>query len=203
MPNAVTPVGLQEGVASIAAGGSNTCVITVSGGLKCWGGNRFGQLGDGTTIDRAEPTDVIGLQSGVIQVAPGSMHTCALLADGTVKCWGRDTFGQLGVRPNEECAGVPKKIRIASEPVPEPCALTPLTVDALGTSIATLSGRGNSTCAVTTSGGVKCWGTAQQALLADPRQRSVLIGSGLLLAKGLRLTSARPSTKARTRAAKY
>ncbi len=178
VPNAVTPVGLQEGVASIAAGGSHTCVIAVSGALKCWGSNRFGQLGDGTTIDRAEPTDVIGLQGGVIQVAPGVFHTCALLTDDTVKCWGRDSFGQLGVRPNEECDGLPIKIGpleigIASATSgPEPCALTPLTVNALGTSIATLSGGGNNTCAVTTSGGVKCWGGGSAGALGRPATES-------------------------------
>ncbi|MEM5881696.1 MAG: hypothetical protein QXR71_03910, partial [Candidatus Aenigmatarchaeota archaeon] len=62
---------------------------------KCWGYNYYGQLGDGTTIDKTTPVNVSGLTNAVA-IAAGDFHTCALLSDGTAKCWGRNDYGQLG-----------------------------------------------------------------------------------------------------------
>ncbi len=66
-----------------------------SGGVKCWGYNSDGQLGDGTTDARSNPTDVQEI-SDVATISAGGVHTCAVLSSGGVKCWGGDQYDQIG-----------------------------------------------------------------------------------------------------------
>lgn len=94
-----TPVdvtGLSSGVVAIASGGAYNCAVTNSGGVKCWGANGEGQLGDGTTDHRTEPVDVAGLGSGVVGIAIYGATSCAVTSVGGVKCWGANSNGQLG-----------------------------------------------------------------------------------------------------------
>jgi alpha-tubulin suppressor-like RCC1 family protein len=86
-------------------GHGHTCALTTDSGMKCWGDNDFGQLGDGSTTDwRLCPVDVLEESGGaalsdIIDMAVGSRHTCALTSSGNVKCWGEKGYGQLGTGP--------------------------------------------------------------------------------------------------------
>jgi alpha-tubulin suppressor-like RCC1 family protein len=86
------------GVVAIAAGQEHTCVITDGGAVTCWGQNQFAQLGNGTLTygsSTAAPTSVLQLV-GATAVAGGGAHTCAVVGDGGVACWGSNSNGQLG-----------------------------------------------------------------------------------------------------------
>lgn len=94
-----TPVGvtgLGSGVIAIDGDGSRTCALTAAGGVKCWGRNDEGQIGDGTRLDRNAPVDAAGLASGVIGIATGPDHACATKSDGALLCWGNGFAGATG-----------------------------------------------------------------------------------------------------------
>ena len=146
-----TPVnvgGLGAGVMGLQAGGEHTCAIGRGGGLKCWGSNLSGELGDGTTTDRASPVNVVGLQTGVIALAAGGKHTCALTSAGRVKCWGLNNFGQLGDGSTTD-------------------RLTPMAVAGLTARVVAIAAGDSHTCAVINTGGVKCWGLNDFGQLGD------------------------------------
>lgn len=79
-----------------ASASAHACAILTSGALKCWGANSHGEIGDGTLVDSPQPAAVNGLSSGVKSVALGGGRSCALLTNGTVKCWGFNESGQVG-----------------------------------------------------------------------------------------------------------
>lgn len=80
----------------MATGANHSCVLLTDGSLRCFGLNANGQLDDGSNTDRSVPTAVVGLSTGAASVKAGWDHTCALMTDGTAKCWGRNDHGQLG-----------------------------------------------------------------------------------------------------------
>src|SRR5439155_24030995 len=94
-----TPVdvrGLGGAVSAVAAGGRHTCALMAAGGIRCWGYNEFGQLGDGTTAHSLMPVAVAGLPNSVRAITTGGNFSCALRTDGGVLCWGLNSAGQLG-----------------------------------------------------------------------------------------------------------
>ncbi|MBI2891824.1 MAG: hypothetical protein HYY13_13705 [Nitrospirae bacterium] len=131
-------------VLSVAGGGSHTCVLVAGGTVKCFGKNTNGQLGDNSTTEGTSPVAVCDVGtcatslSKVAAIAAGGSHTCALIYDGTIKCWGLNTSGQLGDGTNNQ-------------------SLTPVSVSVIATAVG-LSAGDNHTCAVLADGTPRCWG---------------------------------------------
>jgi alpha-tubulin suppressor-like RCC1 family protein len=137
-------------VVQVAAGEYHTCAVTTAGGLKCWGRDNYGQLGnDVAPTNQPTPVDVLGLTSGVASVSAGGYHTCAVTTAGGLKCWGWDTYGQLG-----------NDAALTYQP-------TPVNVAGLTSGVASVSAGTHHTCAVTTAGGLKCWGSDGSGQLGD------------------------------------
>lgn len=158
VPNSVVPVGVagsenyfftsvSSGV-NLTAGRNHTCARSASGGVYCWGGNEFGQLGDGTTTDHSSPAPVS--LAGVLfsSVIAGSEYkTCALATSGTAYCWGNNAAGQLG-NGNDVSQTAPVAV-------------------SGGLSFASLSPGWAHTCGVTPDGAVYCWGGNYAGQIGD------------------------------------
>lgn len=147
---AVDVIGLHAGVLAVAAGGRYSCALTSNGAVKCWGSNFRGQLGDGTdAAQRLTPVDVVGLNSGVVAISAGQSHACALMQAGGLKCWGANGFGgPLGDGTTED-------------------RRMPVDVVGLAHGVSAVSAGWHHTCAVMSSGGVKCWGENYLRQLGD------------------------------------
>lgn len=143
----VDVVGLQDSLRAITVGERHTCVVTAVGGVKCWGSNREGQLGDGTTELRRVPVAVLGLERGVVAVAAGWRHTCAITTSGGVKCWGSNTAGQVGDGTTVS-------------------RVLPVDVSGLTAGATLVAGGGQHTCAVV-GVGLRCWGRNERGQLGD------------------------------------
>jgi len=141
--------GLTSGVVAIDAGGGQTCAVTTGGGLKCWGFNGNGQVGNNSKMDSHAPTDVVGLESGVAGVATGGWHSCAFTDRGDVKCWGLNSAGTLGTSPEDVFD-----------------SSVPLAVPGLS-GVTAISAGGGHSCALTSGGAVKCWGSNNSGQLGD------------------------------------
>jgi alpha-tubulin suppressor-like RCC1 family protein len=133
----------------VDTGSFHTCARLSTGAIRCWGNNEFGQLGYGDNENRGdEPNEVgadVSIQGAVDEVFAGGQHSCALMGDGTVRCWGRGTYGQLGNNS------------------PDTLLAPQVTGVLLGASIASrLASEDHHNCVVLTTGRVRCWGRSSE-----------------------------------------
>ncbi|MBK6847409.1 MAG: RCC1 repeat- and reductase domain-containing protein [Proteobacteria bacterium] len=150
-PVAVTALGTAPAVESVTLGYFHSCARRADGTLWCWGRNYYGQLGDGTTVDRPSPVAVTALGTAVAEVALGAYHSCARRADGSLACWGTNWSGQLG----------------DGTTVNRP---SPVAVTALGTTVAEVALGGAHSCARRANGSLWCWGAERWASSATARR---------------------------------
>lgn len=148
-------LGAGQKAVALAAAGSSTCALLESGQTKCWGANLFGELGLGDLAPRgaqagemgdALPAIELGSRRTAVALAAGSSHFCAMLDDGSSKCWGMG--GVLGLGDNESRGDEPGEMGDA------------LPALDLGTDwrVARIVGGGGHNCAVSGAMGLKCWG---------------------------------------------
>ena len=140
------------------AGDATTCAITDNGDLKCWGYDNWGMLGDGGSTNtagsqlNAPPATAIDLGTGrtAVEVSASERHVCAILDNGSLKCWGNGAEGQLGIGTNPTVQNTPAWVDLGTG----------------RTAISVATGRFH-TCAVLDNGDVKCWGRDGSGQLGD------------------------------------
>jgi alpha-tubulin suppressor-like RCC1 family protein len=161
--------GSYWGVRAVVRGHGHSCAVLDDGSVRCWGHNDKGQLGFTSTEQchvieglefpcTSKPTLVPGL-SKVKLVALGASHTCAMLDDETVRCWGDDALGQLGdgPRPTKEYTSAPTL-------VPGLAGIVHVAAGA------------DHTCALTHDWRVLCWGRGTDGALGAPPSHDVCFG---------------------------
>jgi alpha-tubulin suppressor-like RCC1 family protein len=151
-------------VVQLTAGSYHTCALLEGGAVRCWGNNAVGQLGYGHTNDigifespAAAPLVEIG--GPAVQVAAGANHTCALLEDGTIRCWGDNTVGQLGYGHQNNIGDDEKPISAGA-------------VQVRGAALQLTAGTVHS-CALLEGGVVRCWGSGSAGQLGLGRPENV------------------------------
>ena len=119
--------------------------------MKCWGANNKGQLGIGTTTYQTTPQPVnLGTGRTAEIASTGGSHTCAILDDGSLKCWGSNTDGQLGIGTAgwSEYKTTPQTVNLGT-------GITPEFLDLAN----------DNTCAITDDNVIKCWGRNYNGML--------------------------------------
>ncbi|NCA90925.1 MAG: hypothetical protein EOM92_19115, partial [Gammaproteobacteria bacterium] len=136
---------LTGATTDVAAGYEHSCAVA-AGGVRCWGNNYHGQLGNGTTIEGLVPVQAIPAGSGASAVAAGGSHSCAVV-EGGVQCWGAGGSGQLGNGSYDS-------------------SLTPVWAIPAGSGVSAVATGGSHSCAVV-GGGVQCWGNGSWGQLGN------------------------------------
>jgi alpha-tubulin suppressor-like RCC1 family protein len=152
-PGSVGPVNLGAGrsAVEVSAGGSHTCALLDDGTVRCWGLNSSGQLGYGNTSnigDNETPGSIgtveISLSGRAIAISAGGSHTCALLNNGTVRCWGNGANGRLGYGNTNNIGDNETLLLVGAV--------------SLGQNAVAIAAGGSHTCALLDDGTVRCWG---------------------------------------------
>jgi alpha-tubulin suppressor-like RCC1 family protein len=163
------PPGPCGEVVQVSMGSRHVCALAGDGSLWCWGDNKDGQLGDGTTASKTAPVQVTALGSDVVQVSAGEAFTCAVKGDGSAWCWGSNAAGQLG---NGKWADT----------------LVPTLVSGLASMVAQMVVGTEHSCARKTDGTVWCWGylnTGSTPRLSNtPEQVAGFAGNATSVAAG-------------------
>jgi alpha-tubulin suppressor-like RCC1 family protein len=157
-PASAGDVNVGSTVTQVVTGGSHTCALLTGGTVRCWGLASSGQLGYSNTTaigDNETPASAgdVNVGSTVTQIAAGSNYTCALLTTGNVRCWGLGTSGRLGYA-NTTTIGDNET----------PASAGDVTVGGTVTQISAGAG-GSHTCALLSTGNVRCWGLASSGQL--------------------------------------
>jgi alpha-tubulin suppressor-like RCC1 family protein len=159
-PVAATAAATATATPQVVTGRDHSCALSYDGTVRCWGHNPYGQLGSSTNAgtDNANPTPtVVAGIANAVQIAAGQLHTCALLADGTVSCWGINLYGQLGNATNNLSTG--------ANPVP---AVVAGVANATG-----ITAGADHTCALLAGGTVTCWGSNYYGQLGNTTNNSI------------------------------
>src|SRR5947208_988320 len=153
-------------VTAVDLGAFYSCALLQDGTVRCWGDNSTGELGNGAIIDAPTPTALVAptptpaTTSGsttAVAISAGGWYTCALLQDGTVRCWGDNTWGELG---NGAVLVSPSP---TSPVTPTP---TPVTVSGITTAVAIEAGVFHM-CALLRDGTLQCWGRGEEGRLGN------------------------------------
>lgn len=139
---------LANDVEQIASSVDHSCAQRANGDVHCWGANSFGQIGDGTISPFKGATRVDELSGNAKEVSTGIAHSCALLGNGTVRCWGANNYGQLGTGNTNN-------------------ATKPVTVAGLPRPAVAMSAGGNHTCARLDDQSIRCWGRNDRGQLGN------------------------------------
>ncbi len=162
MPVNTTIDGTVGNVATaVDLGVDHACAVLDDTTARCWGYNLRGQLGDNTTVDKPGPVTVLesdgqaGTQplTGVVDISAGELHTCALINDGTVRCWGFGSSGRLG-----NGGFVSSSLAVAVSGIDGQTAAT---------TAVSISANGKHSCSLMDDGLVKCWGTNSWGQVGD------------------------------------
>jgi len=143
---------LADGINAISSGGHHVCALKSTGAVLCWGRNDYGQLGDGTGVDRLVPARVTGLESRLDGISMGGSHSCVLKSTGGLVCFGKNSNGQIGDGTGDH-RSVPRQVK------------------GLEASVSAISAGWEHTCAIKSNGAVVCWGSNKDGQLGDGTQQ--------------------------------
>ena len=168
---AAPPAGLDSsGLPFLATGARHTCAVSPQGAVWCWGNNVSGQLGRSAPgVALPDGRVDLGTNRRAIGVFAGTDHTCVILEDGGVKCWGFNSTGQLGVG---DTVNRGDGVAAMGEGLP--------VVDlGAGRRAVAIAAAGSATCALLDGGRVKCWGDGYQGALGygDIQTRGAMPGT--------------------------
>jgi alpha-tubulin suppressor-like RCC1 family protein len=152
-------------VTQLVAGYFHTCALLTNGGIRCWGYNGNGQLGDGSIVSRLTPTG--NVLTSVVVIGAGWGHTCAVMSSGGLRCWGYNGSGELG--DGLGGSGMPDHDRHVP-PTTDIAGLSNITAISLGT---------DQTCALS-AGNAYCWGANYAGQLGDMGPARNMPGGALL-----------------------